>query len=169
MRLVVDYESFVGNEGEHLIKELSIISVDGLNLLAHFLVKPPYAWSTLTRETQEYNNSVTKLTGIQWSEGSLDYSELGLQLVKCISKATTLYATSKAKANVLEQLTGRGFISAEDFSPPQKHSLKNLLACLHPSHSVENMRCSLKNVSMISQYIKFVDGQHEFRDVVPGD
>lgn len=110
-----------------------------------------------------------KSTGIQWNEGSLDYSELGLHLVKAISKATTLYTTSKAKAQTLEQLTGRGFISIEDFDPPKHNALKNMMGCLHPCHSIETMHCAMKNAHTAATYVRFVDGQHDFQNLLPSE
>lgn len=48
-------EYFVDNNFSHVVKELAVVSVGAPLLVSHYLVKPPYPWSELSKTAQEQN------------------------------------------------------------------------------------------------------------------
>lgn len=72
--IFVDLQGFKDSKNEFIIKELAIATNDWTQV---FVVKPPYAYSTLTKEEKKQVNWLERNRGIFWSEGFIDYKEFG--------------------------------------------------------------------------------------------
>lgn len=70
--IFVDLQGFKNSKNEFIIKELAIATKDWTQV---FIVKPPYAYSTLTKEEKKQVNWLERNRGILWSEGFIDNRE----------------------------------------------------------------------------------------------
>lgn len=159
MKIVVDYQHFIGAKGEHVIKELAFASVNTTpSHIGQYLVKPPYPWSNLNRQIQMINLKLTEQEhGLKWSAGHVSYEDIGKIIRQMCGRATVLFTSTKEKADVLQELSGRIFTPLQDFNAPTKHALKQVVSCLHPCHGIPSMHCALRSVTELVQYMAFLD------------
>lgn len=70
--IFVDLQGFKNSKNEFIVKELAIATSDWTQV---FVIKPPYAYSTLTIEEKKQVHWLERNRGILWSEGFIDYRE----------------------------------------------------------------------------------------------
>lgn len=70
--IFVDLQGFKNSKNEFIVKELAIATNDWTQV---FIVKPPYAYSTLTKEEKKQVNWLDRNRGILSCEGFIGYRE----------------------------------------------------------------------------------------------
>ena len=156
MELVVESIGF-GSGDEYVIKELALSSVCGQHL-AHYVFKPPKAWSSLSEATkQEYRRAMRDEHGICWGEGDIDYAQLGMTLKRAVERAVALYARGAEKCRLFSRLCARTFIDmdAEFGAPPASHTALKGKTCLLPCHAVPCMTCALNEAVCLSKWLNY--------------
>lgn len=70
--IIVDLQGFKDFENKFIVKELAIAHKEHTQT---FLIKPPYAFKTLSNEEKKQIRWLEKNRGLTWSEGYIDYFE----------------------------------------------------------------------------------------------
>ena len=168
MKLVVDYVAFEGN-GDPIFKEVGVVSTDGRRV-AHFLVKPPYPWTTLDSTVQNtYRKQIKEQHGVCWEDGNVAFSDLATQLNRAVARAIALYSFGTEKCRALEKLTGRTFINIEkEFNCPiMDHTALIGTCCLIPCHGLPRMRCALRDADRMRQWLKYYSERTKIANFCP--
>lgn len=70
--IFIDLQGFKNLNNDFIIKEFAIATSEWTQV---FLVKPPYAYATLSSEEKKQVNWLERNRGIRWSEGFINYQE----------------------------------------------------------------------------------------------
>lgn len=70
--IFVDLQGFKDMNNDFIVKEMSLALS---NHTQTFLVKPPYAYSTLSNNEKKHVSWIEKNRGIYWKQGYIDYRE----------------------------------------------------------------------------------------------
>lgn len=70
--IFVDLQGFKNYRNEFIVKELAVVTTQWTQV---FLVKPPYAYTTLSVEEKKQIKWMERNHGILWSQGFIDYRE----------------------------------------------------------------------------------------------
>lgn len=77
--IIVDVQGFKDFNNQFIVKELALSTKEYTQT---FLIKPPYAFHSLTDKEKKHVKWVEKNLGIFWSEGFIDYKEFKRIIVK---------------------------------------------------------------------------------------
>lgn len=102
---IVEFQSFVGNSNEFIVKELSILDL-ATNVTWYFLFKPPHSFRRLNGKAARTNKwLINNYHHIAWNEGFIEYSELEGIVKHYCSKFSHIYTTGDKKSEWLQQYT----------------------------------------------------------------
>jgi uncharacterized protein YqgV (UPF0045/DUF77 family) len=132
MEAVVDFEYLPGVNNDTVIKEVSIAAE---NIIQTYHFEAPYPMHP--------NGSVAN--GINWDDGYIPYSKLENVLKEAVAAFPHLYAYGTWKCKFLEGLTGRTFISLEDFECPAAEKHKHKYNCGLSCHKFPNVNCATRH------------------------
>nr|CAD7448970.1 unnamed protein product [Timema bartmani]CAD7459113.1 unnamed protein product [Timema tahoe] len=91
MAVIVEFQSFINDSKEFIVKELNVIFLCG-KLLQHWVLKPPYGIEEhSTAATKQANYIVNKLHGMPWDGGDVYYSFLESLISRATTRAETTY------------------------------------------------------------------------------
>ncbi|CAH0387609.1 unnamed protein product [Bemisia tabaci] len=155
MRFVISVHGFKSNTNRYIVKECSLITLDG-EALYHWIVKSPFQLSELDHSRRREASHVThRVHGLSWDDGDIEYGDWVNSLKTLADRAETIYAKGKEIALFLSTLLGVAVTNVEDLGCP---ALKNLtgpaLECLHhrlAQSSVTN--CALVNASLVRHWL----------------
>lgn len=155
---VVDFQAFKGYNNKYIIKELTILPINGLPE-KHVLLKPPFAFYKLSKDLQRQvvwlENHYHK---IYWNSGTTPYGDL----IKIFSDSNIkgrILAVDETKTQCLESFLGPFFdveiINLQDYGCPSlkmlktEKSLDTIEACPFKHKS---LNCSHVNANLLLQW-----------------
>jgi hypothetical protein len=171
MKAVLDFESFLGKDGEIVVKEVAIVSIGKTyRAVDHFIVQPPYEYELLPQSFKDSNKLLTENRhGLRWNQGYVEYKQLSRILLKTLRRVTSLYTTTRVKAEFLKSLLDRTFLPLEEFNLPDIQTSDNKLTCFHPCHFVPRFYCALKTASSFAQYLEYYNVKMEVTNLCVPD
>ena len=102
---IVEFQSFIGNSNEFIVKELSILDLDTY-VTWNFLFKPPYSFKRLNGKAARTNKWLIKnYHHIAWGEGFIEYTALEDIVKHYCSKFSIIHTTGHKKCAWLQQYT----------------------------------------------------------------
>lgn len=140
--VVVDLQFVHGNNNESYVKELALMMCDSITP-SYTIFKPPYSYNELNdsavwQTNFDYNN----IHGLKWTDGSVEYIQLGdiLQTLKDF----TIIVKGFQKAEFIKRFLKSTHILNLD----TKVGLGRLKNYRHncPTHSPMYVRCAINNV-----------------------
>lgn len=153
MIFVIDMQGFRGCNNTFIIKELAVVNVNE-NFHRHFILKPPFSFSTLSRELQCQAHWVYENHhGLKWEGGLTTFWEVKEYLLLNM-KNTTIYVKGTEKKKWLDDLLGNIALvfNVEDHSCPNLKSLKqnypDMLRC-----NAHSGCCALQNAFLLKKFI----------------
>ena len=81
--IIVDLQGFKDKNNRFIVKEFAL---SGQKYTQTFLIKPPYAFKTLSPEEKKQVIWLEKRRGIYWSEGYVDYREFKRIIIQYLRK-----------------------------------------------------------------------------------
>ena len=171
MKAVVDFESFIGKDGEVVVKEIGVVSIGKTyRAVNHIFVKPPYDYGLLPQSYKDSNKLLTENRhGLRWHQGYVDYNDMSRILLKILGRVTALYTTTRVKAEFLKALLDRTFFPLDEFNLPDIQTTDNKLTCFHPCHFIPKFFCALKTASSYAQYLEYYNVKMEVTNLCPPD
>lgn len=113
MELTIAVNGFRGRDWKFLPKEIAISSVGG-NIIAHWVVTPPYPFTDRPEVVQVENNRRTQLLHkIEWFEGDSSTEGVYQQLFTLVKSASTIYTQGEEARLFLKRLICRDVINLE--------------------------------------------------------
>lgn len=104
-KCIVEFQSFIGNSNEFIVKELVIMDIR-TNNVNYFLFKPPHSFRKLSDKAKRTNKwLMNNFHYIAWSEGFTEYSDLANILQHYCQQYSTIYTTGYKKARLIEKYT----------------------------------------------------------------
>lgn len=110
---VVEFQSFKGHTGEHIVKELVILDVS-TSVINYFLFKPPYSISDLSSKNFRTNNWLTNhYHHISWEEGFTDYNDLERIIKHYCNQYNIVYTSGEEKRKFIQMYTESKVVSKD--------------------------------------------------------
>lgn len=107
MELCIAVTGFRGRDWKFLPKEIAVASVTG-NILAHWVLAPPYAFTDLPPTVRVENNRRTQfLHKIEWFEGDSKVETVCNQLLQIVKSADGVYTLGEEARLFLTKLLCR--------------------------------------------------------------
>lgn len=152
--VIVDLQGFKDYQNQFILKEFAIL-INGYSQI--FLVKPPYAFTKLTKEERKRVQWLENDRGIYWSEGFIDYREFKQVIKPYLNKKKILVkGLEKIKwiKNFHEncEIIDMGENGCPNFAKlcDEYEKSKNLnLNCVYHKN-----KCALKNVICLEKWCK---------------
>lgn len=102
---VIEFQSFVGNDNEYIVKELVILDME-TGVPYFFLLKPPFAFNMLHKKAKTTNRWLTRYYhNITWDEGFTSYKTIENIMYTFGEKFQRFYTTGLEKRNWIQMYT----------------------------------------------------------------
>lgn len=102
---IIEFQSFVGNLNEFIVKELVIMDLE-TNVVNYFLFKPPHSFKKLSSKAKRTNKWLTRyFHHITWHEGFVEYKELTNIMQYYCQQFQIIYTTGLKKSDFISQYT----------------------------------------------------------------
>lgn len=142
----IEFQAFRGNSNEFIVKELVVLDLN-TNVPHYFLFKPPYPFHNCNKKNGSCNKWLEKHHHcIRWSEGYVEYEELGKIMHKFCSQFGTIFTSGLEKANFISQYTLNRVINVDLLS--EIKSINVIPLCL----SVENEKHKYEHCALARAY-----------------
>lgn len=149
--MFVDVQGFKDCNNNFIIKELALATLEQTQV---FLVKPPYAYSSLSNEEKRQVTWIERNRGIFWREGLIDYREFKRNMKSFLSNKN-IFVKGHEKIKWLNELCNNcSIVDIGEKGCPKFFNLykdfsidsSNYYCCVHKKH------CALKNVICIRKW-----------------
>lgn len=152
--LIVEFNGFLGNNGEVIIKELVIMPFDRPFNYSKYLFKNPYNLSQI--KNKEQVEQLCDLYNLKWEDGEIEYEELIPILKNHVRFYKMVVTTGGFKARTLAGLINR---SVTIFPFPTDDSTKYEFPC--ENHSEYTDQCALVKAFSLRSRLVFdsIDGR----------
>lgn len=98
----VDVQGFAGPNDMFIVKEIAVLKNEFD--LQHFIFKPPYTWSILSKDHQRLAIESKLNHGFSWNDGNLPYSELPYLVRPHLENSPSVLVTTKSVKLILKRL-----------------------------------------------------------------
>jgi len=158
MQAVLDVVGFKDTNGEFIVKELAIVSLDR-SRVQHFLFKEPKPWSEVeTANKKDFLSQTVNNHGLRWEDGQVAYQELEKTFKCVVSGCTALYAYGTEKCDLIHKLTRRTVINLQsDFKAPDafRNGFKGTQSCFHPCHNNTLYSCAMTSALSLAEWLHY--------------
>lgn len=149
--IFVDVQGFKDCYNQFIIKELALSTKEFTQV---YLIKPPYAYNTLSREEKKTVRYLERERGITWSEGHIDYREFKRIIIPLIENKIIIMKGLEKQKWIKELCENCVLVDIEDRGSPNfmtlyKNYCKNECNFNCLSHA---KFCALKNVICIKKW-----------------
>ena len=132
LAVILDFQCFVDNEGNSIIKELSVMDVTRF-ASRHWIFKPPVQAVTNAKYVKTNRWLTANYHGLQWDEGEVPYEDLLSLLTKHTHMYKYIFVKGLQKKRFLtNRIIHNKIINLEDFDCPKATALPYVqgTACL---------------------------------------
>lgn len=140
-------------------KEIAVLSVEK-ELMAHWIVAPPYPYAELPLPSRSQNNFLTRFYhGLEWFEGDVTCKQVYANLRDISRVSGRIFTRGRDKALLLRDVTSRDIINLEEDEdvPPMDKMPETAWRCIRHdlinSAKAENY-CALKNAWRIKKWLR---------------
>jgi hypothetical protein len=157
--VILDFQCFLNDEGNDVIKELSVMDVTRF-VSRHWIFKPPAANNVVT--TPQYIRTNQWLSehyhGLRWDEGETPYEDLVFVLTTYTSRYTYVFVKGLQKKQFLiKHIIHNNIINLEDYDCPKLSHLTPVQGTVCLTHHAFRVACTCHRVNalrdwMISDY-----------------
>lgn len=145
--IFVDLQGFKSKDNQFIVKELAIATKEHTQV---FLVKPPYAYSTLSQEEKKQVKWLEINRGIFWSEGFIDYREFK-RIIPSYLQNKNIFVKGLEKIYWIKDLCKNCNVieipGCVNLSLLQNEYSTNSFNCIN-----HKKQCALKNVLCLSKW-----------------
>lgn len=149
--IFVDVQGFKDCFNKFIIKEFALSTEEFTQV---FLIKPPYAYTTLSTKEKKTVRYLEQQRGITWSEGHIDYREFK-RIITPIMANKTIVMKGLEKQNWIKELCDNCvLVDIEDRGSPNFLTLYKIYCkneCNFNCFSHKKI-CALKNVICIKKW-----------------
>lgn len=149
--LVIDLQGFKNSNNSFIIKELALATAEMSQV---FLIKPPYPYTTLTKDEKRQVNWIENNRKIFWSEGYIDAREFK-RIVAPFLENRKIYVKGLEKMEWVKEICKNcDIVNVEDIGCPNLTSLHNNYCKMSTSMNCisHKKECALKNVLCIKKW-----------------
>lgn len=142
---IIDIQAFLDKDVQFCPKEIAVIGVN-CNFVSHWIIKPPYGTSELTKGILAANSCTTCLHhGIEWFDGESNLEDVYKALRELTRNAFRIYVRGVQKAELLSKVLSRQIYNLEDFKCPSYKSLYRVSDhfCTYHARKGEYYVCAL--------------------------
>jgi len=150
---VVEMQCFTDNAGHYILKELAIVSEEGVG---NWVFLPPYDFETLNAKAQQTALWLTtQFHGLAWDSGDVSYGEVPNIISRFCAPFSRIYTKGLEKTIFLREFLKESdccVINSEDLDSTIKNDCFTVSppVCLrHTSKNFKSLRCALRKASLL--------------------
>lgn len=151
MEIVCDFQGFRSDNSEFIIKELSIVSLNG-KIFEHFVFVPPYDFEKLSKKSKKTAIWLTNVYhGLEWDSGFIPYEKVTDICQDICHRFSLIYVKGLEKKEILSKYIRDGgeIQNIEELGCPTVDELRSRysqVSCMsHVELSGTNHLCSQQN------------------------
>jgi hypothetical protein len=150
---VVEIQGFTGTNKEFILKELTIMNVETLDVILNALVTSPYPIKSLNPQEQRVIHYIERnIINLRWEDGISTMTEVLHQLGQILKPEDKIYTKGLVKSRCLSKILNRHVtdIGQTSCCPSLKFLRQIKLAADCPFHWNPRESCSLTSARQLS-------------------
>lgn len=150
--IVIDVQGFKNHKNKFIFKEIAVLY--NLREFQHFVIKPPYDFSNLTKAEQRQANWLRdNYHGLKWNDGSISFNSVKKFLTSNVANSKIFVKGDEKKIWVSKLLEHK--VPVYDL---EKLGCPNLEALCHENSTVlrclsHTGNCALQNIFILRHFI----------------
>lgn len=149
---IVEFQAFIGNNNEYLIKELVFLDI-ATGMTYYFLFEAPFPFKTLTHKAKKTNKWLTNYYHfINWDEGLTTFKNIDKIMYHFSTKFNTFYTNGYEKRNWIQTYTTDNVYNIP-VDKEYKNNYVGVCVCVNnETHS--NSHCALRNAHRLADVLQ---------------